>query len=610
MRTASIVATGRRWLSRLLFWRRPTRAQAQAGATEAAAEDHELVFGLAKSRVPSVHQLAHLSAVLSPKEKRWVRWWMVVAVVAALLLIGRWSFRHVSRFPASGGTLTEGLVGAPQYLNPVLARSQVDLPLTSLTFRGLLKLNQDFHLVPDLARNYSVSPDGKTYTVILPHGLHWSDGQALTAQDVVYTYETIADADFKSPLATIFNKITVAAPNDQTVVFHLPTAQAAFPSYLISGLLPAHLWSDSSAQSFPLAELNVKPVGDGPYRFQSVTKDSNGNIKSYTFVRNPNFSGPRPYLNSIVIKFYPDDGSATEAWRTNAIDTFGGITPDQLAGLSKRGAVTAWPISQLTAVFFNQRTNQALKSHDVREALALATNRSPMIDQALKHFGMPVFGPILPGYIGYNPDLQRYPYDPAKAKALLDQGGWKVNSQGLRQKGPQQLTFTFTTLDEPTYRAVADRLVADWRAIGANVEIKYIPVSRMQKDVIRPRQYEALLFGQVFEADGDPYPYWHSTQTKDPGFNLAIFFNKNIDQDLQDGQTQTDQAKRIKDYLDFQNLVAGDIPAIFLYQSEYLYLHPKNLQGIESKHLVNGSTRFSTIESWYRQTRLSWGKKK
>src|SRR5262249_20151603 len=145
--------------------------------------------------------------------------------------------------------------------------------------------------------------------------LRWSDNEVLNAKDAVYTFETLADPDFKSPLVSIFQGLTVDAPDDQTIVFHLTAANPSFPSYLTVGLLPAHVWSDALPQTFALAELNLKPIGNGPFQFSSLTKDRSGNIRSYTFSRNKNYAGPAPYLNKIIIKFYGDEASAADALR-------------------------------------------------------------------------------------------------------------------------------------------------------------------------------------------------------------------------------------------------------------------------------------------------------
>ncbi len=592
---------------RLAVWRR-WRRSAAAESTDFTAADRDLVFSLAPSRVPSWPQLRLLPRVLTARDQRLIRLWGWLAALAVVVLLIQLVAAHVGFLPASGGTLTEGVIGTPQYINPVLARSStVDELLTRLTFRGLMSVNADGQILPDLAESLTPSENGKVYTAKLRSGLRWSDNEPLTSQDALFTFQTIIDTTYKSPLAPAWRGVAVTAPDDITVVFALPAAANSFPSLLTTGLLPAHAWLDTSPPTFGLAELNTKPtISNGPFHFQSLTKDRNGTIRSYTFTRNQAYHRPVPYLDKMIIKFYPDQPQALEALGTKSIDSLGNITLADAPDTAKSDTITAWPVSQLSAIFFNQGKNPALKAKEVRQALATAVDREPLIDDVLHGFATPIVGPVLPGALGYNEFLKRYDYDPVAAEKLLEDAGWKRNDQGIRQKGGQQLTFTFAYVDEPTSRALAERIVAHWRAIGAQVENRAVTASQIQKDVIRPRAYEALLFSQRYEADPDPYLFWHSSQQRDPGFNLSVFFIKKVDQDLEDSRVTTSLDQRRTDYLDFQNILADEVPAIFLYQSQYLYAHQGSLRGLTAKRLVTGADRWLDIDNWYVKRRLAW----
>lgn len=573
-----------------------------------AAADRDLVFSLSPSRLPTRRQLQLLPSVLKPGERRWLRLWLNLGILALLTLGGQFIVDRVGFVPARGGTLTEGAIGAPQYINPVLARgSTVDELLTHLIFRGLMTVDGEGRVVPDLAKSITPADDGKSYTVKLRPNLYWSDTERLTSQDAVFTFETIIDSAYKSPLAGVFKGVTVAALDDQTVVFTLPAASNGFPSLLTTGLIPAHAWADTSPETFALAELNTKPtISNGPFRYQSLTKDRNGTIHSYTFVRNKSYAGSAPLLDKVIVKFYPDQPQALEALSAKSVDSLGNINLSDVSKIAKHDVITPFPLTQLTGVFFNQGKNPALKTKEVRQALATAVDRTPIIDQVLHGFARPVVGPILPGSLGYNEFLKRFDFNLATAEKMLDDAGWKKNDQGIRQKGAQQLTFVFTSVDEPISNGIAERLLANWRAIGAQVEHKKIEAGHIQKDVIRPRQYETLLFSQRYDIDVDPYPFWHSSQQRDPGFNLAVFFNKKIDQDLEDGRTTTSVEQRRTDYLDFQNILAEEVPAIFLYQSEYLYTHQSSLRGMTVKRLASGADRVLNIDNWYVKRKLAW----
>ncbi len=598
---------GRRWLDRL---RRPQSLSPDA-SFEVYQRDQDLVMSLSTKRIPSWRQLRGLPAVLRPAEKNWLRFWLSIAAVSLIVFLVALFTDRLTTVAKAGGTLTEGLVGAPQTINPILARpTTVDAELVSLTFRGLMRVNRNFTIVPDLAASVTTSEDGKTITVVLRKNLLWSDNQPLNTDDVIYTFQTMADAQFKSPWASSLRGVTVERKDDRTAIFHLTNRNPNFTSLLTLGLVPQHAWGDQTGTTLPLAELNLKPISNGPYRFSSLTKDRNGSIKSMMFVRSKTYAGTAPYLDRMVVKFYGDRDSAIQALASSSVDSLGDLRLPDLSIARKHGSTTNLPIAQLNGVFFNQRTNPALKSRDVRYALSMAVNRSNLVSGPLKGQARAAASPIVPGSLGYNSKLKQFSGQADQAKALLDQAGWKLNAKNIRQKGTQQLTFVLTTIDDPQLSAVANALAKTWGEIGAQVQVKIVEASRFERDVVQPRSYEALLFGQRYGDDGDPYLYWDSEQQRDPGFGLAIFYDKNLDKDLEDARATTDLAAKIKDYQDFQNIVADQAPAIILFQSVYSYVHPKNLRGLNTQGLVGPANRFDDVANWYLKTRLTFSSKK
>lgn len=594
------------------WWRRATSPlkkfsdRREDTASAAQADDRALIFSLSPQRIPSGKQLRFLPRLLSASEHRIIRISTTVAILAALALVSHTLQRHIVSLPADGGTMTEGIVGVPQYLNPILARPYTaDTDLSKLLFRGLFRIDEHLNVVPDLANSIKASDDRKTYTVTLKPNLHWSDGSVITANDVRYTFETVADASYQSPYQSVYKSVGVATPDAHTVVFNLPAANPQFPSTLTLGIVPSVLWHDQTPQSFPLAELNVKPVGSGPYKFQSVTKDRTGNIKGFTFVRNKLFAGARPHMEKINVKLYLDQASAVEALNSDAIDNYGNIDAADMENVLKHRQLRHFALSQLTGTFFNEK-NAILKIADLRKALAMAIDREKIIRSTLGGVGRPAYGPLLSDQPGYTTDARRMTTNIDQANALLDSAGWKLDDTGGRKKGTQVLHFSLTTVDDPSYVAEANAVITAWKSIGVTVDLKTITTDRIQKDVIKPRAYDALLFGQISDIAADPYPLWHSSQQSDPGFALAIAYLKNADADLDKARATTDPAVRSAALTDFQNIVVDEVPAIILTQSEFIYAHEKSLRGFPSDRIVAPADRFNSIASWYVKTTLSW----
>lgn len=595
-----------RWWRRILS-RLTTKVRRPRADQSAQDDDRQLVLSLSPSRIPSFKQLRYLPRLLTIQERRLIRLGLVLAGLSLCLLIGRILFRHVITVPTPGGSLTEAVVGTPQYLNPVLARPySADTELTRLLFSGLLRVNERMEVVPDLAESVTPSADGKVYTVILRPNLKWSDGTEITSADILYTYETVADTSYQSPIQGLYTNMTVTAPDARTVVFSLTDVNYPFLRSLTLGILPAALWRDQTPQTFSLAELNVKPVGSGPYKFQSVTKDRSGNLRGFTFIRNENFAGLSPFIDKISVKVYPESIGALDALTSNAVDSLGGITTDNLAKAEGSRTVSQFAISQVTAVFFSQKTNPALKIKEVRQALAMVVDRPALIVSAFSGVGRPANSPLLPGQPGYASDIKQLPLDVAGANALLDQAGWKLADTGIRSKGKQELAFTLTTVDDPRYTTAAHTLAESWKAIGAKVEVKIVTADRLQKDVIRPRSYDAFLFGQISNTSASPYQFWHSSQQRDTGFALAVGFIKKADQDLDAAQKATTTDAYTAALRDFQTIIADEVPAIILVQSEYLYAHERSLRGFQSDRFAAAADRFDGVHHWYLKTRWGW----
>ncbi len=528
-------------------------------------------------------------------------------VIAAVVFLGfRVYAKCTEQLPRYGGSVVEALVGTPQYVNPILLNTNdIDRDLAALMYSGLFKRTNTQDIVPDLAASFEASADNKTYTIKLKNGLTWSDGQPITADDVLITFELIQDSLYKSPLRTQFRNMTVTRVDEATVTFTLAQSSSSFFSDLTVGILPAHIWGDVLPPNFALVEYNIKPIGSGPFRFDSLTRDSSsGSIKEYRLVRNDNYVGSRPYLNEMIFRIYPDIESAEQALKSKKVDSIS-VVPVTNRTKVKQALLIDLQMLQYTAIFFSNK-NTALKVLEVRKALAQAIDRTAIATSILGGGAIVVDGPFAPNLPGAAGSLQPG-YDPDAARAALDAAGWtKPDGSEVRKKGNDELAFALTIPDIPEDVTVADRIKKDWEAIGAKVEVKPFDPTRIAKEVIKPRSYDAFFYGEILSPTGDLYPFWHSTQVKDPGLNLTTFYNKDADKLLDELRTMTDPAVIVQKRVAFQQLLAAQLPAIFLYSPEYTYGLSKRVKGFDVKYVTNPSDRFAGVEGWYVKTKVSF----
>jgi len=183
----------------------------------------------------------------------------------------------------------------------------------------------------------------------------------------------------------------------------------------------------------------------------------------------------------------------------------------------------------------------------------------------------------------------------------------KLNEVCSQPPKETPLSFSLVTVDDPILKEVAALIKKQWEAIGISVEITTYPVSQLTQDFIKPRNYEMLLFGEVLGEIPDPFPFWHSSQVKDPGLNLAKYENKKADILLETARVSLDETVRAKKYQDLQNILIADVPGVFLYRPDYVYFVNKKIEGgLEIKMIADPSERFADIENWYTNQKRSW----
>jgi peptide/nickel transport system substrate-binding protein len=264
-------------------------------------------------------------------------------------------------------------------------------------------------------------------------------------------------------------------------------------------------------------------------------------------------------------------------------------------------------ISQYTAIFFNQKNNSLLENKKIREALSYAIDKNKILEDVWQNQGQIIDGSILPGFLGYNQNLKRYGYDPQKAIEILTADGWILAGEYFKKKD-QELKIVLTTVEQNESMQVASLIKEFWNSIGVNVEIQPISKDKLEKDIIDPRNYQALIYGEIIGYDSDLFPFWHSSQKEPPGVNLANYVNRKTDQLLEEARQTSDVKIRSEKYQEFQNILIEDLPAIFLYQPTYAYPVSKKIKGINLHNMANPFDRFINIENWYLKTKKQFTK--
>lgn len=537
----------------------------------------------------------------------------MVLLVAGISLASWQGRRGRVTVAARGGEYTEGLVGNAAHINPLLAPlNDVDLDLSRVVYAGLYQFDPNLNLIPDLAEALpAVGDGGKEYTVKLRSGLLWHDGHQITADDIVYTLQTIQNQDYQSPLRLSWNRVGVEKIDDLTVKITTREASSTFMANLTVGLLPRHIWESVGPDSFALSKFNLEPTGSGPFQVTELQRGRDGQIRSIKLKSFARYHQGEPYLKSLTFRFYPTVDAIISAYQTREVMGLGYIPYDRSLSLQPRSSLQQFllPLPQYQAVFINRTKNPApLEDVRVRMALARSVDKTAIAAEVFAGQASEAYGPILPGHLGYHeqiPGAEMNIYDVERAKTLLDEAGWAMDpSTGFRKdKLGRTITLSLATNNFSPNVRVAEQLKKTWESIGIQIILNIETIADLESKFIRPRQYELLLFSENVGADPDPFPFWHSSQLRDPGLNLSTFSNKQADKLLVEARGGISAEERAVRYRQFQEIFVGDVPAIFLSRSVFVYSLSARIKGLELGTVVTPADRFADIAKWHIATK-------
>lgn len=564
------------------------------------------VLGKKQNIGPFEKTEARAKALFTPSDWLIVGVFFLLMVYGAGVLIASASFQLSEEVPVYGGTHTEGVIGSPRFINPLLAVSETDNDLTALVFAGLMRSESNGSLSPHLAQSYEVSPDGLSYTFTLRDNINFHDGTPITAEDVVFTIQSAKNPEIKSPRRANWEGVEVIALDERTVSFTLREPFGLFLENATLGILPKHLWESIRPEEFPFSDLNTSPIGSGFYRVTSVKKSSSGVPTEYKLAASRT-TEERPFIAQFIFRFYPNRDALVTALNTGEIDATHSITPEEIVRDTElREAVFA----RVFAVFFNQNQQELFADEVVRKALNESLDKQAIVDTILDGYGTPLSGPLPPQQVSERLPLSNPEERRATAQNILINDGWELGEDGILVKETddetRRLQFALATANASELKAAAELVAEEWRAIGVDVSLQFFDQTDLNLEVIRPRRYDALLFGLVVGRELDLFAFWHSSQRNDPGLNIALYANITTDKFLTDARNTLDPTERLEHAENAASEIAGETAAVFLYAPHFVYAHEERLRGVALGAISKPSDRFAGIQNWYVHTERVW----
>ncbi len=496
--------------------------------------------------------------------------------------------------PAYGDTLVEGSIGEATNLIPMLTSDSASQEVAGLIYNGLVKYDKNVNVVGDLAESWEISHGGLQITFKLRHGVKWQDGYPFTARDVLFGFQTITNPNTPTAYAEDFRQVKKAEVLDDytfRVTYDKPFAPALI-SWGNLVVLPRHLLE---GKDITKSELGRKPVGTGPFRFREwISRDR------IVLDANPDYFEGRPYLDRYIVRVIPDLATMFLELKSGGVDLMG-LTPTQYERQTNDRFFRdnfrkyLYLANAYTYLGYNL-LDPKFKDKRVRQAISYAIDKEEIIKVVLLGLGVPATGPYKPGLWYYNPNVKKYPYDPAKALSLLKEAGWQMNGDGVLEKDGKPFEFTVITnegnpLRERTAVIIQERL----KKIGIRMNIRVIEWSAFINEFIDKKDFEATILGWTTGFDPDQYEIWHSSKTGPKQLNFISYKNPVVDDLLEQGRRTFDQEKRKAYYFRFQEILAEDQPYTFLYVSDALPIVSSRFYGIEPSPLGISYN----LDKWY-----------
>jgi len=595
---------------------------------------HKFILFIKEFRIYKKQELLDAIASFSKKQSIIFMGILAIAIISMIIMLVKINSMFLVDVPVSGGTINEGIIGVPTLVNPVIAISDADKDLTSLVYSGLMRKTPEGDFIPDLAESFSVTPDGINYTFVIKKDAKFHDGKNITAYDVIFTIEKIKDPIVKSPRKMAWDGVSISKTDDYTVVFTLASSYISFLDNTTTGIIPAHLWKNVNVNEFNLSPLNIKAIGSGPYKIKSVIKNEDGIPEKYNLERFNNFSLGKPIIKYINILSYSNEKDLIKALMANDVDQAGGISPKYIKDINiekENFRIHTATLPRVFGIFFNINNNKIFNDPEVVKAINKALDRQDIINQVLGGYGSMIYNPI-PEKIISNDFIEEYTISNIEeANKILDKAGWIKGEDGIRTKegtvsktivkkvngknvtqptkstSPAvRLSFSLTTGDTPELKQTTLLIEEQLKKIGIAVDTQKVYETGQLNQLIRARNYEALLFGQLINYESDLYSYWHSSQKIDPGRNIAMYSNKKVDNLLELIQKILNFDNRITKYEELAKEFNTNIPAVLIYSPKYLYITSDHLNNISLSNMTVGSDRFSSVYKWATDTDKVW----
>jgi peptide/nickel transport system substrate-binding protein len=479
-----------------------------------------------------------------------------------------------------GGGLNYGEYGRPATLDPITSNEMISVRLTELIFNGLVGINEKQEIVPELAEKWDRSADNRTYTFFLRKDVMWhpkegEEPKPFTADDVIFTYKIMMHPKTITPLKVRYEFIdTVEKLDDYTVKFTLKRPILNALAKFSFKVIPKH--GPKNPLYLTREDPFVRnPIGTGPYLLKNITAE-----REIVLSANDNYFKGRPHVDKFIAKPFADQNIMTQALMFNAIDMIVLVNPRDIPEIQGDKRFILQPYNALSYSFFGYNVrNPLLADKRVRKAFTHALNRQEMLDSFFNGQGTIISGPFAPGSWAYNLDVQPLPFDPEKARALLQEAGFSRGPDGFMQKDGKPLALSLKVPIEKESEAVKRVVLAFknyLKNIGVDIKVEFKEWQAWKEDVFLEHDFDIIFAIWVFDDSADISSLFHSGEIGAWKNNFGGYSNPEVDGLINESKLTLDHEKRRTINRKLHTILAEENPYTFLWTlTNYAAYHKK-----------------------------------
>lgn len=525
--------------------------------------------------------------------------------------------------PPDPSEFREGAIGPVRTLDPLFAATPAEQAIGGLLFRGLTRAGSDGTVLPDLAERWEVSAEGTVITFHLRPDARWHDGVHVSADDVAFTYGSLADPAYQGPGAGEWTDVEVDRIDRFTVELTIPSALRGFLIRSRQPILPAHLLEDVPLSERGAHPFGRAPVGNGPFALAELSEDDvllervgppPGGVPAH-YAAGPLTPLPeptprmapraRPSFDLYRFKLYPDQGAVEAAFTGGSVDAMSGPRPEVLSRLIGEPGVQAlgFPGTHLLALVPDLRFEDGLmRDAQVRRSLSVAIDRDAIVQTVFAGSGLAAQSIISPASHLFDARPASQPLvDLEEARTGLISAGWTPSGAGwLRPGSSEPVAIELLVREEvaaPLDQAVAEMVAEDWRAAGLSVEVVPLPLEDLVEKRLRPGDFDVALLEIDLGLDPDLTPLFTSAQAVVGGTNLAGHQSSLMDRLLADLRAAA-PVDRQRLFSELQVTLLREMPITPLVFPDEVFLIRGTLQGVEARQVADVRDRYSDVLAW------------